>query len=364
MTKKRVAILTHGLSTNGIESLLIEIFRNISLDSLELDVIMALDPQEIPVHEQEAVALGVRTIHLCDLDGFKKKLAYSIGLYKQLKKGNYDVIHANMNMLNGICLLIASLAGIRKRICHAHNTLNTTVKVLSAKGVYYSVMRLLIHLFSTHRIGCSEKANTCFFGKKPALVIPNGIDLARFQASDARIEPAEIGLEGGVHYLATVGRFTEQKNPFFIVDIIAALKEIRTDVKLVWMGSGSLEKDVHARAEKLGVKEQILFLGARTDVHRILPHCEVFLLPSKWEGFGIVLLEAQAAGLTCVASQEIPHDADAGGCVFVSLKENASVWAQTVSALLDSSRPVADPNRLRAFDIRETARTIQTLYES
>lgn len=365
MAKKKIAVLTHGLSMNGIEALLMGIFRSMDLSDVDLDVIMALDPDMEPVHEKEANDLGIRTIHICDLGGIGRLLAYLSGLRKTLRTGCYDVVHVNMDMLGGLCLLIARLAGIRKRICHAHNTSNTSAKALSVKGIYYAVMRFLIRTNSTDFVGCSQLANEYFFGKKKATVIPNGINLERFSNPPSLVDPTSIGLEPGTRYLTTVGRITDQKNPLFMVEIMAALQKIRSDAKLVWVGSGAMEEETRALADKLGVTDKILFLGARTDVNAILPHCEIFLFPSKYEGFGIVLLEAQAAGLTCVASEEIPHDADAGGCVFVSLKENADAWAKVIDGILNSeSRPLADPNRLLPFDIRQTAKSMKEIYMS
>lgn len=361
--KVRVAVLTHGLSVNGIESLMINVFRHMDYSDLDVTVIMALDEGVEPLYEPEAKALGIKTVHICDLDGISKKMQYFKGLYKALRSGKYDVVHANMDMLNGICLCIAKMAGIKRRICHGHTAVTNDKDKSFASRMYRKVMRSMIRCFSNVRIGCSERANQYFYGKKKAEILTNGVDLEAFRQKSA-IEPESIGIQPGFRHLTTVGRISDVKNPIFTVETFAALKKIRSDVRLIWVGQGDQMPAAKQRAEELGVSDDIVFLGARTDVKDILPLCDLFLFPSLYEGFGIALVEAQAAGLPCLYSDTITDEANAGGCMALSLEKGAEAWAKVADDVLnDKIQMKIDEGILARFDICKTAKRLEELYK-
>ena len=117
----------------------------------------------------------------------------------------------------------------------------------------------------------------------------------------------------------TIGRIIPQKNPVFIAEVISLLCKQRSDVDFVWVGVGYLIDDVRQIFVENNVINRIHFLGSRNDVAEIINCCDIFFMPSIFEGLGIVNIEAQAAGLPCLVSDAIPIEADCGGCKFLSL---------------------------------------------
>ncbi|MEQ8156318.1 MAG: hypothetical protein ABRQ25_15800 [Clostridiaceae bacterium] len=132
--------------------------------------ILAVDEDDVQFLENEALNEGVTIYKACDLDGIFKKVKYCMLLYRLLKEtGEYDIMHSNMDLFNGVNLAIAKAAGIKKRISHSHISHSQyAVKPLRKLMVlpYQFTMRILIKKFSNLRLGCSQKSNVYLYGEK------------------------------------------------------------------------------------------------------------------------------------------------------------------------------------------------------
>ncbi|MBQ7543264.1 MAG: glycosyltransferase [Clostridia bacterium] len=368
MKRIRLAYVTHGLSSNGIESLLVSIARRIDVERYDVTFVLALDPGVVPLHEPEILSLGMRVIHICDLDSLAKKRQYAVSLRRIFETERFDIVHANMDLLNGIVLRAAKQAGVPRRICHAHTTGSSYAleKSLSptklAQSLYHRTMRRWILQNATDLLGCSDAANAYMYGDRPAVVIHNGTELDKFSEAKAKADTAPDLRDAPVH-LVTVGRISTPKNPLFLVEIVRELSALRQDFVLHWAGTGEMLPDVEAAVKANGLEPFVQLLGRRTDIAQILAGCSYFLLPSLFEGLGIVLIEAQAAGLTCLASDQVPESANVGGCRFLPLEAGAKGWARELCDMIDRKTVLAaDPEKLRQFDIRNTIGELDRVY--
>ena len=364
-TKRNICILSHGLESGGIGTFVANVVKTINLKKYNVVLVLALDQMgSHQFREDEVLAQGVRVLRTNDLNGIKKKLLHFIRVYKILKENSYDVFHANMDMLNGLNLLVALLARVPVRICHAH-TIASTYEANHGKRwfvrVYRRLMRFLIWNCSTHRCGCSEPAMNYLYEDrwkkdKNSKIIFNGIDLDAFHSvhrDNTRVK----------YRIVTVGRITEVKNPFFTVEVMQKLCKMRKDCELIWVGTGDLENAVKENIHSNGLSKCVQMLGARHDVNEILKTCDLFLLPSLFEGLGIVLIEAQAAGLPCIASDTVPTAANCGGIVYLSLSESAERWVQKISDILDKKIVLQiEPERLAKYDLTYMAKQLEEVY--
>ena len=349
MARIKLAYVTHGLSSNGIESLLVSIAQRIDREKYDVTFVLALDPDVIPLHEETILSLGMRVIHVCDLDTLAKKRQYASSLRTIFARERFDIVHANMDLLNGIVLRAAKQAGISRRICHSHNS-KTQYAVGDgmslrkiAQRAYRFVMRRLILRYSTDLLGCSDTANAYMYGDRPAVVIHNGTDLRRFRLARETRDAAPELREASVH-LCTVGRVSAQKNPLFLVSVAEELYKLRQDFVLHWAGTGGMLEAVRQAVEARGLESCVQLLGLRTDIPQIMAGCTYFLLPSLFEGLPVVLVEAQASGLTCFVSSEVSAQTDAGGCRFLPLDIGAAGWAKAVDEAIRSGLHLAaDP---------------------
>lgn len=359
MQKIKVAVLIHGLGPNGIDTLFANLASQWNQEKYEITYFMAVDQDNKQFWEDKVLASGVRIIHLTDLDG-TKLLKWPVVLYFALKEyGPFDTIHVNMDMLNGINLLVAKKAGIPNRICHAHVSSNNPapagIEQLLKKG-YLGIMRRMIQRYSSQRIACSDLAGSYFFGKENYAVINNGIELRKFYN---RCEKRDEN----ILRIITIGRMTPPKNPFFLLNVVNEIYKLCEDMQFYWVGSGELEKEIKEKVTTLDARNHIHFLGVRNDVENVLAECDYFLLPSLYEGLGVVLIEAQAAGLVCFASEEVPQLADCGLCNFISLKKNEKEWAnEIVNYKKRNIKRCIEREKLAEFDICNMARALETYY--
>lgn len=370
---KNVCILQNGLSYGGTDTFVINLTKGLLNHGYHVTVVVACNPGAEEPREKELASTGARIVKTSSLeDGFSSKLMHFRLLFQELKKNQYDAFQTNIDLFNGPQLLIAWLAGIPVRECHSHNSqqerevkYGRSFKVI----IYQAMMRRMCWMFSNRRGGCSEAAMDFLFQnrwkKDPySKVVKNGIDLARF-SNKVRIDNklSEVAISCSYHVL-TVGRISTQKNPMFIADVFAALCRLNDDVDLIWAGTGELEQDVKGRLNRLGVLKKVKLLGRRSDVDELMKACDVFLFPSLFEGLGIVVVEAQAAGLPCVVSDAVPKMVDCGAVEFLSLSESAEIWAQSIQNILEGKKKfIADQKKLSQYSIENMVSQMETLLD-
>lgn len=374
MSKTKVCILQNGLARGGTDTFVVNLCKEIDKDRFEVTVVNPSVKPESQVRELEVLETGARIIHTSPLSGGKSKLKHFWMLYRLLKKGKYDVFQTNIDLFNGPNLLVAWLAGVPVRCCHSHNTMQQKSIVqgmtLSVR-LYQSVMKWMCWTFSNRRSGCSEDAmNFLFSGRdwhqdKYPMVVNNGIDINRFRVPiDVERKKKEIGLTAKYH-IVTVGRIIPQKNPLFIAESFAQLCKMRDDVDFVWVGIGAKEAECREILQQENVLDRVHFLGSRTDVNEILPCCDLFYMPSVFEGLGIVIIEAQAAGLPCIASDTVPIEANCGAVHYIPLNADKSVWAQAMNDVLDGKLKLqVNETSLRQFSIHHMAEQMMQVFSN
>ncbi len=164
-----------------------------------------------------------------------------------------------------------------------------------------------------------------------------------------------------------IGRFTYQKNHEFLLLSFACLRKKRPDAVLLLVGGGDLEPEVRRQAAVLGVEDALRFLGLRDDVQELMQAMDVFALPSRFEGLGLVLIEAQTAGLRAVASTAVPPEAKVTELLtYLPLESGPEIWADE---LLKAADGYERTNRRRqimeaGYDLSGQAARIEQLYES
>lgn len=354
--RKKVAVILHGLSSNGVDTMFANLSSCWDRDRFDIYYFLAVDPDAEQFCEDRVLQNGCRVIHLHDLDRMRQ-LKWVFTLYRALKEyGPFDVIHSNLSLFSGLNLWAARRAGIPVRIAHVHTDSGNRGSKL--QRLYQLCMKPLLDRNATCRLACSEKAGKAAFGNNSFRVMENGIELAGFLSAGMR--------EGnGQHRFVTVGRISPDKNPFFLLEIFRCIHQRLPDASLTWVGDGPLRQEAEKKAAEPGPQGAVQFLGIRKDVPEILAQSDYFLFPSVREGFGNALIEAQAAGLECFASDAVPDITDCGGVRFLSLEDPADVWAEEIVDHIASGRHMRpDPQRISRFDIRRMARELMQIYQS
>lgn len=219
--------------------------------------------------------------------------------------------------------------GVRVRIAHSHN--KSQDKNLKYPIKLYS--KRLIPKYATHLLSCGKEAGDWMFNGKPYTILNNAIDAQsyRFDKQIREEMREQLGFNQEDFVIGHVGRFNPQKNHNFIIDVFNFVHKKNTAAKLVLVGTGDGQKAIKEKVESLALSDSVLFLGNRTDVNKILQAMDVFLFPSLYEGLPLSIIEAQAAGLPCVISDNVPPECIKTDRVFhYSLEKPLDFWANKI----------------------------------
>ncbi|WP_045512192.1 glycosyltransferase family 1 protein [Bacillus amyloliquefaciens] len=367
-TPVRVLHIFSGMNRGGAETMMMNLYRKMDRTKVQFDFLTHRnDPC---AYDEEILTLGGRLFYVPSIGStnpitFVKQVKRVI-----LEKGPFAAVHAHTDFQSGFIALAARLAGVPVRICHSHST-SWRGRSSRLAGMQLFVFRRMITANATALCACGEEAGRFLFGKeKDVHLLPNGIDLDLFAGgrADTESEKRKRGIDGGRLAIGHIGRFTEEKNHQFLLRLAADMKERGIGFQLILAGDGPLRTDMEKLAEKLGLDDDVRFIGVEERVHDLLKALDVFVMPSLYEGLPVTLVEAQASGVPCVISDGITEEADAGlGLVSrLSLKEPPEQWAAAI--LRAAETPVPDKARIKetlgrlGYDAGENAGAIMKLY--
>lgn len=286
-----------------------------------------------------------------------------IEMFRIVRKGHYDGVHVHLEEWSFLYLWIAKMCGVGVRVCHSHMAYMTG----ASTKPHYKLFRFLLNRFATLRLACSTDAGEHLFGKHPYTILNNAIETKKYVYNPVKRQKMRkaLGLSGKF-VVGTVGRLSFQKNPQFNVEIFEEIHTHRPESVLIFVGQGELEDEVRKMVKEKGLEQNVLFLGLRTDVPDLLQAMDAFVLPSRFEGLGIVYIEAQAAGLKTFATAEVvPQEACMSEKLFTYLPKTATAqqWAEAVLAAdTDHRENTLELIRTKGFDIDQEIDKLRSLY--
>jgi glycosyltransferase involved in cell wall biosynthesis len=364
-----------SLDRGGAETWLAQMLHHIDRQEYSMDFLVhttapgALDKQ--------VLELGARIIPCLPRLHDGNPLRYARNFRRILREcGPYDCVHSHIHHSSGYILMLAALMGVPVRIAHSHNDTCAIDRTYpSARRMYCSAMDVLIRRFATVGIAVSRSAASALFSDswtadKRWRLCPLGIDLHPFTMDiDAHTIRSELGIAQNSFVIGHVGRFAEQKNHRFLVKIAECLSRIEPRVVFLLVGDGPLKPEIEALVRERGLSTNFIFLGVRADVQRLMKGAmDCFLFPSSYEGLGLVLWEAQAAGLTCVISDTIPQEASVAIKLVrrLSLDAPPEVWANELQRICPIAGRSRDPMPANLSDctIEASAAGITRIYDS
>ena len=278
---------------------------------------------------------------------------------------SYDIVHCHMPNSAFCVLREAERAGVQHRVLHSHLN-NSSDKFLHR--LRNMPLNAIGKHYTTDRIACSEDAGRFLFGSKPFTVINNGIPLEQFVFdSEARSKlRAELSIGENDPVIGCVGRFVKQKNFPFVVNVFAQLLKKCSNAKLVILGDGDNRAELEQTIISLGISDSVLLLGVREDVDRFYSLFDVFFMPSLYEGLPVSAVEAQASGLPCVYSANVPQETDITGTgMFLDLAMNADQWAEKLIEVMEQGRLIENPLLLErsGYSAKANAELLMQHYE-
>ena len=273
-----------------------------------------------------------------------------------------DIIHAHLELLEVLYYARNSLEGIELFFtCH-----NPPEKLIGDErpkerdACRYLIDHNDLHIIALHE-GMADEIKHMFKINEVS-VIRNGIDLEKFAnvSISQKEKRKELGIPEDAYVVGQVSRFTYQKNPEFTVKVFSELLKKKENAYLLLIGRGKQETELRKQVQQLGIEDKVRILISRDDIPELLKAMDVFVLPSRFEGFGIVLVEAQAAGLPCVVSESVPSQVYLSKKVNkLNLNDSTDLWVDT---LLDPKGNIDTWDDIEKYDMKNEIKNLEKLY--
>ena len=326
----RIAQIMGKWLGGGVESVVMNYYRHIDRTKIQFDFICDDDSTNIPYEEIES--LGGKVILI---PPYQKIFKYHKELKKVLKEGNYKIVHSHINTLSVFSLFAAKCAGVPVRIAHSHSTTN---KKEWKKNLLKQILRPFSKVFATDYMACSELAGRWLFGNKTfeegkVYILNNAIDLDKFKYNEniRKQKRKELNMDEDTLVIGHVGRFVEQKNHRFLIDIFNELHKKNKNSILLLIGQGPLDGEIKEKVRTLNIETSVRFLGQRNDVNELYQAFDVFVLPSLYEGLPVVGIEAQVCCDLCFFSDDMTKETKIlESAEFMSLDNTPEVWTDNI----------------------------------
>ena len=366
MTAKpiRIAHVIGKLNAAGVEAVVNNYYKNIDHNKYQFDYF--IDADGVCQPPQTLIDMGARYYVVPPYQKFPQ---YLLTLIKYFKENNYQIVHSNMNTLAVFSLFAAWLANVPIRINHNHSTAS---KGETKRNILKYILRPFATVFATHYCACSRYAGKWLFGKKlvdegKVKIFNNAICIENFAYNPAwrKSIRKELNIEHKF-VVGHVGRFCFQKNHDFLIDVFKMVHEKEKNAILLLIGIGELQEAIKQKVYNLGLQKSVIFLGARKDVNKLYQAMDVFVLPSHYEGLPVVGVEAQAAGLPCVLSDQMTVETVIiKEAKVLPLRTSAAVWAEAVLETKNTKRRKTTEDLKNAdFDIKTEAKKMEAYYDN
>ena len=362
MESIRILHVVGRMDMGGTETMIMNLFRNINRKKVIFDFVVHTNKKghfDDEIHSLGGQIYRVPRFKLYNIFSYYKSWQILLN-----RITNYKLMHGHIGSSASIYLNMAKKRGLHT-IAHSHNT----SMGLSIKGIAFSLLSYNTRYIAHSFFACSIDAGISRFGKnivnKNFSVINNAINVGMFEynVKTRTSIQSKFNLKGKF-VIGHVGRFNEQKNHEFVIDIFNEICKVQKNAVLLLVGDGELRKVIEEKARNLGLIDSVMFTGVRTDTADLYQAMDVFLFPSLYEGLGIVLIEAQAAGLKCIVSDVIPKEAHVTDLIKpISLKANVEIWADEVLKSASYERSANNSIIIeKGYDIKDTAKRLEDFY--
>lgn len=351
---------------SGVMNVIMNYYRNIDGRKIQFDFLSWSEEDRATTYSDEIEELG-GNIYSIQKPGLTKTYYNDIKLFFEKYAWNYKAVQLHEVYLNMFIAPMARKYGINHIIAHSHTTEYSDIKLNAIRN---RILCVPLKYNTDIYFACSKAAGEFLYGKKyvqrgKVKIIQNAIDCEKFcYKEEIRTRKRkEFNLQEKF-VVGHIGRFNEQKNHEFIVDIFFKIYNENKNSVLMLVGEGFLKEEIKKKVNKLKIADRVFFLGQRTDVDELLQVMDVFVLPSLFEGLPVVLVEAQSSGLPCYTSNAVTKEVKITDNInYLSLKTSAEVWADNILKNNQLNRQDNSENvRNAGFDIKIETKKLEKIY--
>ena len=350
-------MIMNDFNMNGISMVVLNYCRHIDKDKYDVTILTGAPVAAPNAEECERLGITVKTLP----SRKQSSAAFYKALFKELSGKKYDIahVHGNSAMITPE-LFLAFVKGIKVRIAHSHNSTCDHMKM-------HKLLHPFFNLFHNHGFACSTLAGNWLFPGKSFDVIPNGFKVERFPFSAGLREKTRLSLGLSDKFvIGHVGRFNNQKNHPFLLEVFEKAAGENENACLLLVGSGPDYDKIKGMIDVHPFKERIILYGETAATEEVYNAMDIFVFPSKYEGLGIVLLEAQINGLPCVTSDVVPPEAILSETVCaLPLDAGAAVWKDKILSMYEEDRAgvyTRNYDKFQQYNIQKNVRDLEAIY--
>ncbi|MDO5408950.1 MAG: glycosyltransferase family 1 protein [Lachnospiraceae bacterium] len=360
----RVLHIVTYMGRGGLETMLMNYYRHIDKNKVQFDFLVHRDFEAD--YDVEILKMGGKIFRVSRL------VPWSNSYKKELRKffrehPEYKIVHVHQDCLSSVALKVAKECGIPVRIAHCHSS-SADKNIKYPIKMYY---KKKIPLYATELFTCGKSAGDWMFGGHEYQIIRNAIDTRQYRynpVTGGRVRK-EFDLENEL-VIGHVGRFNPPKNHRFLIDVFSKIVKKVPNAKLLLVGDGDGRTEIQEKVVTMGIQDNVIFTGIRTDVNELMQAMDVFVFPSLYEGLPVTMVEAQAAGLPCIVSDHVPQECViTNGLVTIQkLEDTPENWAEHILSETEkqwqSRGREAYYNEIKdsGYDITEAAKWLECYY--
>ena len=355
-----LTISTTKFELDGITNVIMNYYRTMDKSDMQIDFVIPNIPrkdlkEEIKRNGGQIYVLGNR---------MRNPISYVRNLTKLIKERNYDIVHAHGNSCTlALEMYAAKKGGVNVRISHSHNT---TCKYKIA----HILLRKMFDAHRTHAFACGQKAGEWLYKEEPFEIVKNGIDIEKYRFNEEvrKVYRDKYNLNEK-KVIGHVGHFSYQKNHEFLINVFSELYKMDDSYRLLLVGDGILKKEIEQMINNMHLSDMVIFTGKTPDVPQLMQAMDVMVLPSRYEGLPLTLIEAQAACLPCFVSDTVSNEVAITDLVnFISLDKPPVEWARIIDSYIYPNRKEKVDkvcNRIieQGYSIKDNAVVLKKLYK-
>lgn len=358
----RILHIVTIMNRGGLETMLMNYYRKINRDRIQFDFLV--HRQEEGAYDKEILALGGKIYRMPPINPIKHHI-YLSEVKKFFNEHNeYQIIHSHINTYSMYIIREAKKHNIPVRIVHSH----IAKYKLDKKLPFYLYTKFKVHAYVTDKFTCGEEAGQWLFGNKVnnVKVLPNAIDSKKFIFCEKRSKELrqQLNLENKF-IIGHIGRFNEQKNHVFLINIFNEIYKKNKNARLILVGEGKLKNKIEKQIKDMGLENVVYLLGVREDIPDILMLFDVLLFPSLYEGLPVSIIEAQASGVRCILSDKVAKETAITNLVeFIGLEESIDVWRDRVLKYVNGYKRINRYSELvkAGYDIENNVKWLEEFY--
>ncbi len=360
MKKVKILHVLREMELGGIQSLIMNIYKNIDKEKVQFDFLV----NSKGFYDKEITELGGNLYYMPHINQIGP-LQYSKKLKNFLKEHReYKIIHTHFSHLSGLIVKIAYKSKIPVIIAHGHTN---SIYDKGIRKIYKNHLRKNISKYATDFLACSKAAADYLFGNKSnyAVILKNGIEIEKYKFNNniRKEVRKELNIENNCIVIGHIGRMDKIKNQIFLIKLIQVFLTQNINCKLLLIGDGPLKKEIEFEIEKNNLNSCVLLLGGKNDVEKYYNAMDYFVFPSLYEGLGISLIEAQANGLPCFASTNVPREANITNEVkYLSLNDSPEHWANMILNCPKKRYNKSAEIIKKGYDIKTVAKYLEKFY--